>query len=398
MFIPFIGLVLASTVSAKVIDIQVGGDGGALVFVPEAVFADAGDQVVYHFNPKNHTVTQSSFAGPCTPKEGGVKSGFRPVGVDVAVADRPTFTIHVNDTQPIWVFCGQASNTPNSHCGAGMVSAVNCGPDGAPNSFTNFKKSALDIGAKLKADAQHPPTSTWTPDYGTTAIPPPTSTWTADYGTTTIPPPPSPSLVTDTVTLGNDVWTTTYSSYPNSPAPTPVSPSGNTIEVIVGGPNGNLTFTPSRVSAAPRDTIKFTFQVKNHTVTQSSFSAPCMPLTDKTNGTRIGFDSGYFPVAANATTFPTWSLTINDTAPMWAYCAQANHCGGGMVFAINSDETSGRNFAAFQSLAKTLNGTTSSNSTNPTNGNTGTENGAMSNSVGGGLIVAFVAALVGSLL
>ena len=267
-----------------------------------------------------------------------------------------------------------------------MVHAINCGPDGAPNSFTNFKKSALDIGAKLKADAEHPPTSTWT----------------ADYGTTTIPPPPSPSLVTDTITLGSDVWTTTYSSYPNSPAPTPVSPSGNTIEVIVGGPNGNLTFTPSRVSAAPRDIIKFTFQVKNHTVTQSSFGAPCMPLTDKTNGTKIGFDSGYFPVAAGTTTFPTWSLTINDTAPMWAYCAQANHCGAGMVFAINSDETSGRNFAAFQSLAKTLNGTTSSNSTSPNNGTTGgntdTGSGVMSNSVGGGLVVALVAALVGSLL
>ena len=37
MFIPFIGLALASTVSAKVIDIQVGGDGGALTFTPEAI-------------------------------------------------------------------------------------------------------------------------------------------------------------------------------------------------------------------------------------------------------------------------------------------------------------------------------------------------------------------------
>lgn len=37
MFFSFIGLVLASTVSAKVIDIQVGGDGGALVFSPEAI-------------------------------------------------------------------------------------------------------------------------------------------------------------------------------------------------------------------------------------------------------------------------------------------------------------------------------------------------------------------------
>jgi plastocyanin len=386
MFIPFVGLVLASTVSATVIDIQVGGDGGALIFTPEAIAAYPGDQVVYHFNPKNHTVTQSSFAGPCTPKEGGFDSGFRPVGSDVAADHRPTYTVYVNDTQPIWVFCGQAGNTPNSHCGAGMVHAVNCGADGAPNSFTNFKNAALAIGAKLKADAQNPPSSTWT----------------ADYGTATIPPPPSPSLVTDTVTLGTDVWTTTYSSYPNSPAPTPVSGTGKTIDVIVGGPNGNLTFTPSRVSAAPRDVIKFTFQVKNHTVTQSSFSAPCMPLTNQTTQTRTGFDSGYKPVSPDTTDFPTYSITINDTAPVWAYCAQGNHCGSGMVFAVNSDETSGRTFAAFQSLAKTLNGTASGNSTTPnngtTNGNTDSGNGAMSNSIGGGLVIALFAALVGTLL
>jgi len=386
MFIPFVGLVLASTVSAKVIDIQVGGAGGALTFTPEAIAADPGDQVVYHFNPKNHTVTQSSFAGPCTHKDGGFDSGFRPVGADVAVADRPTYTVTVNDTQPIWVFCNQARDTPNSHCGAGMVHAINCGADGAPNSFTNFKKAALDIGAKLKADGQNPPTSTWT----------------ADYGGATIPPPPVPSLVTNTVTLGSDVWTTTYSSYPNSPAPTPVSASGNTIEVIVGGPNGNLTFTPSRVSAAPRDTIKFIFHVKNHTVTQSSFGAPCMPLTDKTTGTKIGFDSGFFPVAADATTFPTWSLTINDTAPIWAYCRQGNHCGAGMVFVVNSDETSQRNFTSFQNLAKTLNGTTTNTPSTPNNGSTtgnNTNNGAaMPRSVGSGMVIALVAALAGSLL
>jgi len=390
MFIPFIGLFLASTASAKVIDIQVSDDNGSLMFSPEAVSADAGDQVVYHFNPKNHTVTQSSFAGPCSHKDGGFDSGFQPAGTDVATADRPTYTVLVNDTQPIWVFCAQAGNTPNSHCGAGMVSAINCGADGAPNSFTNFKQAALAIGAQLKAGAQNPPSSTWT----------------ANYGSATIPPAATPSLVTDTITLGTDVWTTTYSSYPNSPGPTPVSATGNTIEVIVGGPNGNLTFTPSRVSASPRDTIKFTFHVKNHTVTQSSFSAPCLPLTSNTTGTRIGFDSGFMPVGANATEFPTYSLTINDTAPIWAYCAQATHCGSGMVFAVNSDESSARSFAAFQSLAKTLNGTTSTNSTNSTsptnttstNGNSNNGNGAMSNSIGGGLVIALVAALVGSLL
>jgi len=269
---------------------------------------------------------------------------------------------------------------------SGMVHAINCGADGAPNSFTNFKKAALDIGAKLKADGQNPPSSTWT----------------ADYGGATIPPPPVPSLMTDTVTLGSDIWTTTYSSYPNSPAPTPASATGNTIEVIVGGPNGNLTFTPSRVSAAPRDTIKFTFHVKNHTVTQSSYGAPCMPLTDKTTGSKIGFDSGFFPVAADATTFPTWSLTINDTAPIWAYCRQANHCGAGMVFAINTDETSQRNFASFQNLAKTLNGSTTNTPSTPNNGSTtgnNANNGAATpNSVGSGLVIALVAALAGSLL
>lgn len=267
-----------------------------------------------------------------------------------------------------------------------MVHAINCGSDGSPNSFTNFKNAALAIGAQLKAGSQNPPSSTLT----------------ADYGTMTIPAPPTPSLVTDTVTLGNDVWTTTYSSYPNSPGPTPVSSSGNTIEVIVGGPNGNLSFTPSRVSASPRDTIKFIFQVKNHTVTQSSFAAPCLPLTNKTTGQRIGFNSGFFPVAANTTDFPTWSLTINDTSPIWAYCGQSGHCGSGMVFAVNSDESSGQTFAAFQNLAKSLNGTTSSNSTSPSNsttsGNSSNKDGAVSNSVGGGLIVAVVAVLVGSLL
>jgi plastocyanin len=380
MFFSFIGLALASTVSAKVIDIQVGG--ASLLFSPEAVAADPGDQVVYHFNPKNHSVTQSSFAGPCSQKAGGFNSGFQPVGTDVATADMPTFTVLVNDTQPIWVFCDQASNTPSSHCGAGMVSAINCGADGSPNSFTNFKNAALAIGAQLNASSQNTPSSTWT----------------ADYGTATIPPPPSPSLVTDTITLGSDVWTTTYSSYPNSPAPTPVSPSGNTIEVIVGG-NGTLTFSPNRVSAAPRDTIKFIFQAKNHTVTQSSFGAPCMHLVNTTTGT-VGFNSGFEPVASGTTDFPTYSITVNDTAPIWAYCAQTNHCGSGMVFAVNSDESSGRNFAAFQSLAKTLNGTTSSNSTTPTNGTTttGSGNGAVSNSIGGGLVIAVVAALVGSSL
>jgi len=73
--------------------------------------------------------------------------------------------------------------------------------------------------------------------------------------------------------------------------------------------------------------------------------------------------SDFFSVADNAINFPTWNITVNDTAPIWAYCRQkapASHCGAGMVFAVNSDETSPRNFIAFQNLAEKLNGTSAS--------------------------------------
>ncbi len=80
MFFLSLGLALVHSlsVSATVYDVQVGGADGKLVYDPEAIVrlsillktsahsfaqsAQPGDQVVFHFNPKNHTVTQSSFA------------------------------------------------------------------------------------------------------------------------------------------------------------------------------------------------------------------------------------------------------------------------------------------------------------------------------------------------
>ena len=167
-----------------------------------------------------------------------------------------------------------------------MVFAINCGADGAKNSFTNFKSAALAYGASLSAA--------------------PVPSVTAPYGYT-IPPPPTPTLVTKVINLGSQVWTTTYNSYPNSPDPTPVSPEGQVHTVTVG--SGSLVFNPPKVSARPRDTIVFelcvpslreTFRenscilltfsyAKNHTVTQSTFDTPCTPFN--VNGTK-GIDSG----------------------------------------------------------------------------------------------------------
>lgn len=115
--------------------------------------------------------------------------------------------------------------------------------DGSPNSFTNFKNSALAIGASLSSAA---PASTAAGSGSATAA----------YGGVTIAPAPTPSEVTQAVTVASSTWTTVYSSYPNSPAPTPASLQGNVIKVVVGGP-GKLLFDPPHVSAQPRDTIMF---------------------------------------------------------------------------------------------------------------------------------------------
>ncbi|KAI0639261.1 hypothetical protein C8Q77DRAFT_1213873 [Trametes polyzona] len=392
------GLALASSAAAKVWDIQVGDASGSLEYSPEAIFADVGDQVVFHFHQKNHTATQSSFAAPCSPLAGGLDSGFMPVPAN-QTDNFPTWTVTVKDTKPLWFHCEQAANTAASHCGKGMVFAVNCGPDGSANSFTSFKKAALQIGAQLQAQASAAASSDSSQStqygygsgssggYGYGGGSGDASSYTtADYGTATIPAEPSPVLTTETVTVETSSWVTVYSSYIGSPDPTPSSLTGNVIKVVVGGSNGELTFSPDHVQAAPRDVIQFEFHQKNHTATQSSFAAPCLRLKDAQSGNVVGLDSGFMPVAADATEFPTWNVTVNDTAPLWFYCRQhkpdgSSHCGAGMVFAVNAVESSARNFTAFKALAQTLNGTASTG--NGTAGATGTGNGTDSGSGNG---------------
>ncbi|KAI0277925.1 hypothetical protein BGY98DRAFT_917609 [Russula aff. rugulosa BPL654] len=97
--------------------------------------AAPGDIISFTFHPKNHTVTQSSFDAPCTPLYGGVDTGFVPVTLGTNDDDLPTREFIVEDTNPVWIHCQQGANTAASHCGKGMVFAVNPGPDGSWNSF-----------------------------------------------------------------------------------------------------------------------------------------------------------------------------------------------------------------------------------------------------------------------
>ncbi|KAI0313347.1 Cupredoxin [Amylostereum chailletii] len=116
-------------------------------------------------------------------------------------------------------------------------------------------------------------------------------------------------------------------------------------QVMVGN-NGTLAFSPTDITATTGDTVTFIFMAKNHTVTQSTFAAPCAAMAG-------GIDSGFQPVAANATQVPAMTITVNNTTPLWFFCAQlvpAAHCAGkGMVFSINA--TPEKSFGAFQAAA-----------------------------------------------
>lgn len=158
--------------------------------------------------------------------------------------------LNLLQTAPVWVYCKQAVNTAASHCGNGMVFAVNCGADGAPNSFTNFKQSALAIGAKLKAEAA-----------ASSSAAAETPAYTTAYGGVTIPAEPTATVVTVTVTVEASSWTTVYSSYPGSPAATPATLEGNVHVVKVGSSNGTLRYDPESIQAQPRDTVVFELYV-----------------------------------------------------------------------------------------------------------------------------------------
>jgi len=277
-------------VTAAQFNVTVGGSAG-LVFTPEFVTAQPGDTVFFTFKQKNHTVTQSTFAGPCQPMANGFDSGFVPVPAENVDGPFPAAQLAVRDTQPIWVYCRQAG-----HCQQGMVFAVNPG-----DKFAAFKANAMGGGT---SSVSTPPTVSSTP------APPPSSTSTP----VTVNPPP-----TSTPTTGTDH------------------------RIVVGG-TGLLSFNPSNVVAQTGDTVTFEFHQKNHTATQSTFANPCSPMAN-------GFNSGFNPVGTDATTFPTFTVPVNDTKAIWVYCAQPGHCSSGMVFAVNAATSGSNTFEAFRAKA-----------------------------------------------
>lgn len=177
---------------------------------------------------------------------------------DSVTDDFPLALLTIKDTNPIWVYCRQAT-----HCQQGMVFAVNPG-----DKFAQFQAAATAGSSSVSASVSSA-SSTATTAAAATAVVTVTATVTVSSGQTV---------------------TTTYASYPGSAAPT--SASSQDHSVIVGGTGGLLTYSPSNITAQPGDTVTFEFHQKNHTVTASSFAQPCRALSLTSTTGQVGFDSG----------------------------------------------------------------------------------------------------------
>lgn len=125
--------------------------------------------------------------------------------------------------------------------------------------------------------------------------------------------------------------------------PTGVSHSKVTHSVVAG--LGGLVFSPDNIVAQVGEIVEFHYLPKNHSVVQSSFDKPCVPLDG-------GFFSGFQPIAAGQSP-NVFQIEVKDLTPIWFYCSQTtgNHCQSGMNGVINQKIDSGKTLSAYRTIA-----------------------------------------------
>ncbi|KAL6713800.1 hypothetical protein ACLMJK_008292 [Lecanora helva] len=85
-------------------------------------------------------------------------------------------------------------------------------------------------------------------------------------------------------------------------------------------------FEPNSIIAAKGDILQeFQFFPPNHSVGRAEYGQPCIPYEDRGEN-KIGFWSGFYPVDKILDNPPKWNLTINDTEPVFLYCAAPGSC------------------------------------------------------------------------
>ncbi|KAF8144704.1 hypothetical protein K438DRAFT_1992621 [Mycena galopus ATCC 62051] len=129
----------AVKLSGSEILVQVGASNSD-IFSPSNISANVGDIVTFQFVSKNHSVTQTTFAKPCSNLlAGGVDSGFQPALVNVTAF--PTFSFAVNNAStPLFFTSTQTAIA--SECNKGMVFSINQNPNSAVKTFADFQANA----------------------------------------------------------------------------------------------------------------------------------------------------------------------------------------------------------------------------------------------------------------
>ncbi|KAJ7688182.1 hypothetical protein B0H17DRAFT_847338, partial [Mycena rosella] len=117
-------------------------------FSPSQITAANGTVVTFQFTgvPGNHSVTQSSFASPCQPLDGGFDSGW--IFVNTTSDTPPEWSVTItDDSKPIWFYCKSKGPTARTVCNllhlcdAGcMVGVINV--KNGTNTFDAFQAAA----------------------------------------------------------------------------------------------------------------------------------------------------------------------------------------------------------------------------------------------------------------
>lgn len=134
---------LAGLASAQTTHVVTVAWNASLTYSPEKLTAQPGDFVQFQFHAGNHTVTQSTFDNPCQPSAmhsnvTGFHSGFLPVAASAEMGMIPTYTVRINSTGPLWLYCAQGR-----HCQNGMVMVIN-EPTNPERSLEAYKSLAAE--------------------------------------------------------------------------------------------------------------------------------------------------------------------------------------------------------------------------------------------------------------
>jgi hypothetical protein len=133
--------------AAAIVSVLVGPNKQLIYDPPFIQGVGQGQRIHFDFRAVNHTFTESSFETPCTKLPAAQFDtnfgNFNPNDI----ANLHPFDITLDGDRPRFFYCKQANKTPASHCGKGMVFAINV--DAA--TFAQFQSNAaVDGFPKIK--------------------------------------------------------------------------------------------------------------------------------------------------------------------------------------------------------------------------------------------------------